>query len=182
MHLKTNNESCFVSEKRVVVGKIYRYLENMYFQKNPDIKSFANYVFDIQNKNSESIQEQLRSIVQAYLYLQKKKLKDPKLIGKYLNQILELIKINEKTGTDKLLTYKQVNEQKLKFIGFLTTNSENKLKSKFWKFSYGKELDIGGLKDDTKIGVLSELYLLKDGKSWCILITRIMLISDKRFR
>ena len=156
----------------------------MYFQENPDMESFANYVFDIQNKNSENTQEELRSIVQAYLYLQKKKVKNSKLIEKYLNQILEMIKINIKEGTNKLLTYKIVKEQKLKFIDFLTTNNENKLKkSKFlWVFPYGKELDIGGLDDDTKIGVLSELYLLKDGKSWCILITRIILISDKCLR
>ena len=165
MHLQTNNELCFVSEEKVVVGKIYRYLENKYFQKKPDIGSFANYVFDIQNKNSENIQEQLRSIVQAYLYLQKKNVKHSKLIGKYLDQILELIKINEKTETNNLLTYKIVKKQKSKFIDFLTTNNKNRLRSKFLIFSYGKELNLEGLDDDTKIGILSELYLLKDGKS-----------------
>ena len=60
-HIKSNN--------KVQVGKLYRYLENKYYQKNPDVKSFADYRFDIDNKANDNVQEQLRSIVQAYLYL-----------------------------------------------------------------------------------------------------------------
>ena len=56
----------------VKVGKLYRYLENKYYQNYPDAESFADYKFDIDNKASDNVQEQLRSIVQAYLYLKNK--------------------------------------------------------------------------------------------------------------
>ena len=64
-----------------------------------------------------------------------------------------------------LLSYKTLNEQKELFIEFLANEFSNKLKSKKWMISYGKELDLNGLSDDAKIGILSELYLLNKGKN-----------------
>ena len=61
-----------ITDGNVKVGKLYRYLENKYYQNYPDAESFANYKFDIDNKANDNVQEQLRSIVQAYLYLKNK--------------------------------------------------------------------------------------------------------------
>ena len=152
-------------DKKVTVGKLYRYLENLYYQNNPKILHFANYKFDIKNKNSDNVQEQLRSIAQAYLYTKKKNIKDSKSIEKYLEKVLEVIRIDEETKTNMLLSYKTLNEQKELFIEFLANEFSNKLKSKKWMISYGKELDLNGLSDDAKIGILSELYLLNKGKN-----------------
>ena len=76
MYSQHNKTISYVFEKKgkdkVYVGKLYRFLENMYYQNNPDAQSFADYKFDIDNKANDNVQEQLRSIVQAYLYLKNK--------------------------------------------------------------------------------------------------------------
>ena len=153
----------YVFEKKgkdkVYVGKLYRFLENMYYQNNPDAQSFADYKFDIDNKANDDVQEKLRSIVQAYLFVQSRNVDKAKLIEKYLQKILQLIKIDSRTGTNKLLTDRIVNQQKDLLIDFINNKCDNIVKkSKWWNF-IGKDLNLCDIDDKKKLMVLSEFYL-----------------------
>ena len=152
------------SKDKVIVGKLYRYLENKYYQKNPDVESFADYRFDVDNKANDKVQEQLRSIVQAYLYLQNRYKKQKKIIEYNLGRILELIRIDERRGTNKLLTTASVEELKGSFLDFFRTKLDNKIKEKSMFTILRGDMDLKGLDDEITLQFLSELYLLKDGK------------------
>ena len=152
------------SKDKVQVGKLYRYLENKYYQMNPNVESFADYRFDIDNKANDNAQEKLRSIVQAYLYLQNRYKKQKKIIEYNLGRILELIRIDERRGTNKLLTTASVEEQKVSFLDFFRTKLDNKVEKKYMFNILGEDLDLKGLDDEITLKFLSELYLLKDGK------------------
>ena len=146
-------------KENVHVGKLYRYLENMYYQNNPDAQSFADYKFDIDNKVCENVQEKLRSIVQAYLFVQSRNSDKAELVKKYLQKILQLIKIDSKTETNKLLTDTIVNQQKDLLIDFINNKCNNIVKkSKWWNF-IGKDINLRDIDDKEKSIVLSEFYL-----------------------
>ena len=159
-----SNADHIKSKDKVIVGKLYRYLENKYYQKNPDVESFADYRFDVDNKANDNVQEQLRSIVQAYLYLQTKHRKQKKIIEHNLGRILGLIRIDERRGTNKLLTPALVEEQKGTFLDFFRAKLDSKIEKRYMFDILGEDLDLKGLDDDITLKFISELYLVKDGK------------------
>ena len=151
------------SKKKLCVGKLYRYLESSYFLCNPDIKSFADYRFDISNQNSDFVPEQLRSIAQSYLYLFMKYKEKEKLMKDDIEGILKLIQINQRKSNNKNIIDKLFREAKTSLINRLCKIFSNKIKNKKMKM-FG-EFDLENFDEDKKIFILSELYLLKEGKT-----------------
>ena len=151
------------SKKKLRVGKLYRYLENSYFQCNPDIQSFADYRFDISNQNSDFDTEQLRSIAQSYLYIFMKYKEKEKLMKDDIGGILRLIQISQRKGNNKILIDTLFREVKTNLINRLCKILGNKIKNK--KMRMFGEFDLKNFNDDEKIFILSELYLLKGGKT-----------------
>ena len=152
----------FTVKGTVCVGKLFRYLENFYYQNYPNIQFFADYKFDVRSKIDKNDQELLRSIVQSYIYLHKKYGDKVYRIKVDLSKILELMKNDNQNSTEKNLNYESIQNWKSRFIQLLKDGFGNKIMYKKWKV-FG-EFDLSKLDDDTKIGVLSELYLLKESK------------------
>ena len=74
-----------------------------------------------------------------------------------------MIRIDERRGTNKLLTTALVEEQKGAFLDFFRTKLDSKIKKSMFN-PFGEDLDLKGLDDEITLKFLSELYLVKDGK------------------
>ena len=105
-------------------------------------------------------------LLSKHIYILKTNKKQPKLIESNLERILELIRIDKRRGTNKSLTTALVEEQRTSFLYFFRNKLDNKLKKKYWFNILGKDfdLDFKGLDDEIILKLISELYLLKDGK------------------
>ena len=106
--------------------------------------------------------------MQSYIYLHKKYGDKVYRIKVDLSKILELMKNDNQNSTEKNLNYESIQNWKSRFIQLLKDGFGNKIMYKKWKV-FG-EFDLSKLDDDTKIGVLSELYLLKESKKKIIWI------------
>ena len=107
-------------------------------------------------------------LLSKHIYILKTNKQQPKLIKSNLDRILGLIRIDKKRGTNKPLTTELVEEQRTSFLHFIKNKLDNTIKKKYWFNIFGKDfdLDLKGLDDEIILELISELYLLKDGKTY----------------
>ena len=107
-------------------------------------------------------------LLSKHIYILKTNKKQPRLIESNLERIPGLIRIDKRRGTNKLLTTALVEEQRTMFLHFFRNKLDNTIKKKYWFNVFGKDfdLDLKGLDDEIILKLISELYLLKDGKTY----------------